>query len=727
MAVRMTGMVSNMDTETLIKQMLDAQRLKNKRVTDKQTLLTWQQDKWKDLNAKLLNLYKNDLGEMRLQANYMTKQVTSSDESLVTATGTIDTPEGAHTLTVDKLASPQHVTGKQVTKTGADGKAISGSSKLVGDLGMTNGTQITIKTATSTKILDVDASTTVDKFLQKCKDAGLNAIYDTTQKRFFISSKESGLKNQFTITTSTDTSITDKRAIDSWVNYNGLSGSDRNKVDAAYQILKGADPDKLAAAFESTEISESDDAETKAIKNAVGTLVSLTQTNMTKQALSIATSKVKDEMTEAIKNGTSYLGVDYAGVYAVDTDKAKEELRKKYDNSDLDFTDEKYQKELDELVAKKVAARVNVGISSDSAKELITEKQNEILAAGTTYTSTDAEGETVTTVVPSLSAAISELKTSIQVYSTGATSPITGQLANLGLTEIADIDGTITAGDPAVSLINADDSQITYNGAVLTGSSNVITVNGLTLTLKGLSQGKTIDLSVKNDTQKVYDMIKKFISSYNDILKELNTLYDAPSSKGYDPLSDDEKEAMTDGQIEKWEDKIKDSILRRDSTLGSVINVMRTALTTSIEVDGKKYSLSSYGIQTSTDYTEKGLLHIFGNKEDSTYSDKTDKLMDALENDPDTVIQVLSGISKNLYDELNSKMRSIPNVRTIYHFENDKLMENQQTEYKKKIVELEDKLTAMEDKYYKQFSAMETALAKLQSQTNALTSMLGTN
>ena len=48
-------------------------------------------------------------------------------------------------------------------------------------------------------------------------------------------------------------------------------------------------------------------------------------------------------------------------------------------------------------------------------------------------------------------------------------------------------------------------------------------------------------------------MVKEFVKNYNAILKEMNELYDAPSSRGYDPLSDDEMEAMTDSQIEEWE------------------------------------------------------------------------------------------------------------------------------------------------------------------------------
>jgi len=101
--------------------------------------------------------------------------------------------------------------------------------------------------------------------------------------------------------------------------------------------------------------------------------------------------------------------------------------------------------------------------------------------------------------------------------------------------------------------------------------------------------------------------------------------------------------------------------------------------------------------------------------------------MKALTTDPDNTIKALSGVFQNLYGTMTEKMSSIPNVRSIYTFYNDKLMDKEQTDYKKRITVLEDKLTAMENKYYKQFSAMETALAKLQSQSNSLAGLLGTS
>ena len=93
-------------------------------------------------------------------------------------------------------------------------------------------------------------------------------------------------------------------------------------------------------------------------------------------------------------------------------------------------------------------------------------------------------------------------------------------------------------------------------------------------------------------------MIKDFVKTYNDILKEMNEAYNAESARGYDPLTEEERETMTEEQIKKWEDRIKDSLLRRDDTLGGLINALRSTLSEPITVNGKTYSLASFGIST---------------------------------------------------------------------------------------------------------------------------------
>lgn len=742
MPIRLSGMASGLDTDTIIKGIVDAQKLKNKKVSDKSQILDWKQDKLKELNTKLYKLYAEDLTKLRLQSAYSTKKVTSSNENWVTVTGNSSAPVGTAEITIGKLASSQNIIGNTLEKDN-NGNNVNVNTKLV-DLGIADGTLINIETKEGIKTLDVNKTTTLSSFLQKCKEAGLNANYDTTQKRIFLSAKNSGEDNWFTVTTSKDDTTINKRGIDTAVGYSNLNSTDKAKVDAAYSVLEKADKTKLAEALKSTEILENDDTDIRQIKTAVADIISLANTNLkdvyTKEAKSIATYISEEAIKNAIENGTKYPeSVDYAGVKATYETNAEEELKRKYGDT-VNLSEEKYVKEKEALVESYINSRIASDLSSEEVVAIISEKQDDIEKNGI-QVKVDNVDISIKSLEQRLTDGLKTLKSDIEAYYTDSSSATntTNILSNLGLADITRVEVTdefgkitnqIKVNDENVKLTEATDSEITYNGLKITGSSNVVSVNGLTLTLKGVTDEKTnekIVLNTTNDTQSTFDAVKKFITNYNSILKELNTLYYAGSAKGYDPLSDDEKEAMTESQIEKWETKIKDSMLRRDSNIGSIITTLKTSLTQSVEAsDGKKYSLASFGIGTSTDYTEKGLLHINGDPDDSAFSDLTNKLMNALESDPDIVAEVLSKTISNLYKDVDKNIKAIPNVRSAFTFYNDKLMTNQQTEYKKKIALLESKLTTLENKYYKQFSAMETAMAKLQSQSNALAGMLGT-
>ena len=308
-------------------------------------------------------------------------------------------------------------------------------------------------------------------------------------------------------------------------------------------------------------------------------------------------------------------------------------------------------------------------------------------------------------------------------FTISATGSATTDLGNLGL---GTIDSSYTGSNVDMAIIKPADATFKYNGATMTSSTNTVTVNGLTLMLKGITAtGETLNVGVDNNSQAVYDMVKDFVTKYNALLKEMNDDYDAPSSAGYDPLTDDQKASMTDDQITQWESKIKDSLLRRDGTLNSLVDSMRSNLGGTVNVNGTMYSLASFGIKTAN-YTENGILHIDGNKDDSLTSASTDKLMAAITDDPDTVMSVITKLAGNLYSSMTDSMSSIPNLRSAMTVYNDKEMTSQITDYKSDLADMEKKLQDMEDRYYKQFSAMEEAMSKMNSQSSSLASMLGT-
>ena len=180
---------------------------------------------------------------------------------------------------------------------------------------------------------------------------------------------------------------------------------------------------------------------------------------------------------------------------------------------------------------------------------------------------------------------------------------------------------------------------------------------------------------------------------------------------------------------EKWEKKIKDSILRRDENLSDVTSRMQGIMSAGVEVNGKKMYLYDFGIETLGYFeaaeNERHAYHIDGDADDGYTMNKEDKLKSMIKNDPDTVISFFTGLSRNMHAEMTEMSKSVDGQRSYGSFYDDKKMKSDYDNYTKKIAEMEAKLTAYEDKWYAKFSKMETALAKMQSNASAVTSLLG--
>ena len=197
---------------------------------------------------------------------------------------------------------------------------------------------------------------------------------------------------------------------------------------------------------------------------------------------------------------------------------------------------------------------------------------------------------------------------------------------------------------------------------------------------------------------------------------------------------------MTDDEVEKWETKIKDSLLRRDSNVAAVMNVMKnSALDTyvvgekkdkdgNILVQGTKMTLADFGIGTlgyfNSGENEKSALHIFGDADDDDVSGETNKLKAAIAANPDSVADLFSQFMTNMSEQFNKLTTSTSN-RSYGNFYDDKKVKSEMTAYEKKVSDFEAYLADIEEKYYKQFTAMEKSLAKLNSTQSQLGSYFG--
>lgn len=145
-----------------------------------------------------------------------------------------------------------------------------------------------------------------------------------------------------------------------------------------------------------------------------------------------------------------------------------------------------------------------------------------------------------------------------------------------------DKDKTDSSDTTKAVRITGQDSEIVLNGATFTNNTNNYSINGLTIQALNVTGTDEVTITTDTDVDGIYDMIKGFLKDYNDLVKSVDVAYNAASSKGYEPLTSDEKDAMSDDEVKKWEEKIKDSLLRKDSTLGSVLDTMKNDMAKSL-------------------------------------------------------------------------------------------------------------------------------------------------
>lgn len=511
MAMRISGLMSGMDTETMIQQLVEARSTKVDDAKKAQTKLEWKQDVWKGLNTKLQNLQSKFLNNMRFTSGYSMKVTKVSNESAVSVITGENAVNGVQSLSVDQLAKTAYLTGGKVSKMEGVGSGEPTALTKMGDLMSfekdADGKEIarTLSLATgdgATKEITLTSDSTISDVLTELKNAGLNANFDAGQQRFFVSAKESGADHNFELTG-------------------------------------------------------------------------------------------------------------------------------------------------DETALKALGLNLPAEGSDES---------------GATYT-------------------------------------------------------------------RGQNAQITLNGAVFESNDNVFEINGLTFTALNETKGETVTVTTQQDTDGIYDVVKDFLKEYNSIINEMDKLYNADSTKGYEPLTDEEKESLSESDIEKYEQKIKDSLLRRDGTLSSISSALKETMMSGIDVNGTTMYLSSFGIETLSYFSsadnEKNAYHIDGDADDTNTSGNPDKLKTMIANDPETVISFFTQLSQKLYTKMNEQSTSVEGYRSFGTFYDDKKMKSDYTDYTSKIKELEEKLSDYEDKWYAKFAAMETAMAKMQSNASAVTSLLG--
>jgi flagellar hook-associated protein 2 len=285
-----------------------------------------------------------------------------------------------------------------------------------------------------------------------------------------------------------------------------------------------------------------------------------------------------------------------------------------------------------------------------------------------------------------------------------------------------------TAGTPA---------KFKINGVEYTSPTNSLTFDGMEINLKQVNVGAPVVINTKTDEDAVYTMIKDFVDKYNAIIETINKKISEPKYKGYQPLLDEEKESLPEKTAEKMENMARSGILLRDPILTSGLHELRRAISTPLQAAGVNKSmdtLSEIGIGGPPNgkyaYQENGKLYI-----------NETKLRESIRNNGEDVLRLFtnysdnsnaatkyneSGVAERLYGQVKQVIDKITEqAGSVGSAFDDSNLSKKLKQTDDEINRWEDRLKLIEDRYWKQFSAMEKAMSKSQSQGSWFAQMLG--
>lgn len=296
---------------------------------------------------------------------------------------------------------------------------------------------------------------------------------------------------------------------------------------------------------------------------------------------------------------------------------------------------------------------------------------------------------------------------------------------------------------------------VCVDGSWTERSSNSFTVNGMTLSLLDTTVTKITDaagneldpekvnladikasgvqiesdaakIDVTKDIDGIVDAMKSFVEDYNKLIEELNGYIDEdPDYKDYPPLTDDQRAEMSEKQIELWEEKAKTGLLRRDSSISSFLQSMRTAMYS--RPSDSDTALYNIGIDASSEWRDKGKLNF-----------DESKFRQALEQDSAAVENLFTSSSGGLADKFDTILKKTANTSSAspgtlvqqagvkgYASEKNNVLYRQLKDIDSRLERLKDQYEQQKTRYWNQFNAMESYISNMNTQSAWLTQQLG--
>lgn len=263
---------------------------------------------------------------------------------------------------------------------------------------------------------------------------------------------------------------------------------------------------------------------------------------------------------------------------------------------------------------------------------------------------------------------------------------------------------------------NGQNAVFTLNGLTTERTTNTFTINDVTYTLKQVTTSP-VTISTATDVEGIFESIKGFVEKYNETIEKINQELNEERYRDYPPLTDRQREELSEHEIELWREKARSGMLANDRILPEGLSQMRLDLYSPVQgLDPAFDQLSEIGISTSDDYTERGKLII----------DEA-KLKEAIRTNPQAVYELFTndgatfdekGIALRLRETIGNTIEKVEqkagNAGDTYaqYFMGRKL-----NRLEEEIDAFQARLDRIEDRYWRQFTAMEQAIQRANQQT----------
>lgn len=311
---------------------------------------------------------------------------------------------------------------------------------------------------------------------------------------------------------------------------------------------------------------------------------------------------------------------------------------------------------------------------------------------------------------------------------------------------------TYTKGQDAIIWVDYD-GEGGAGSVQITRPSNTFDIDGLSVTVNGTfgmqkdgngvikpgqldPNAEAVTFGAKVDSEKVTEAVKAMIDAFNDIIKLTNDELSEKRNRDYAPLTDEQKEEMTEDQIKAWEEKAKAGMLFNDSDLRNFTSSIRFIFSGDNETIKL---LSDMGIETSSNFSDHGKINFDEAKFKAALEENPEVISDLFTRTGETTVDSegntvtknvgLMNQIKTVFDKYASTTGSTKGifVQMAGATESplsmlDNFILDQMNDIDDEIEKLKDKLETETERYYKQFTSLETFISQMNSQSSWLSS-----